>query len=621
MHKNALLLSFFFSLFFSKAFAADVCLGGSSDDKVFDIQKTPDKGSLIILFTTSVDNDFSDNHGGWDVGLIKLDSAGGVEWKKSIGTARNDTFISCTIAFGQIFIQTHDRINVDSAEEVFFVLGLNGNTVRATNISSVNHNAQNLGALLSPFLVNHSEEIYTFIYADTSLQFVKIKNDGNIDWKVNFDKRELFRTIQCNHGWVSATYVVGYSSLINEDHPVINVQFISPCTIADSTRSYNANKFFILNDSGTVIAEKSRPVPEDIFWGRYVPVAYDFLDTFSNKLFFDSGSPIGMQFVESFDLNSYTMDSDYYYGKILYNDSTENNLWMTDYKYLDSLSADTITLLLKKGSYDGSVRWEVPLFSKAGWSGVYPLYSDIVNDQKDFLMIYFWDYEDIHRRDSAFIILIDSSGRIKYKQPFLPDNIPYNSFGRGINYYKFTLGYNKVFYSNKIEDTLYTYFAFTSERINEEQFVLKTIISTGHTEFLYDVFNADSLMDSLCYLLYMDENIVLYNDHHEDCDLGGWDVHLSNNPVRATSIGINKDLQQHIQLFPNPTNGYCNFFLDEEINQVLLSISDFFGRKVYSSVLKQNQSTMDLSFLPNGIYFLSFEDGKDYYTKKLIIQK
>jgi len=66
------------------------CLGGSGRDRAYSIQQTSDNGYIVAGYTTSNDGDVTGNHGLGDAWIVKLDTNGGVEWKKCIGGSNND---------------------------------------------------------------------------------------------------------------------------------------------------------------------------------------------------------------------------------------------------------------------------------------------------------------------------------------------------------------------------------------------------------------------------------------------------------------------------------------------------------------------------------------------------
>ncbi|HZG00809.1 MAG TPA: hypothetical protein VEY71_07395, partial [Chitinophagales bacterium] len=66
------------------------CLGGSGYDILRSIRHTVDGGFIAAGWSASSDGDLTDNNGLNDYWLVKLDSAGAIEWQKSFGGTGND---------------------------------------------------------------------------------------------------------------------------------------------------------------------------------------------------------------------------------------------------------------------------------------------------------------------------------------------------------------------------------------------------------------------------------------------------------------------------------------------------------------------------------------------------
>ncbi len=60
-------------------------LGGSTSDGAYSIQQTSDGGYIVGGYSTSVDGDVSFNHGDYDYWIVKLDVIGNIVWEKSLG--------------------------------------------------------------------------------------------------------------------------------------------------------------------------------------------------------------------------------------------------------------------------------------------------------------------------------------------------------------------------------------------------------------------------------------------------------------------------------------------------------------------------------------------------------
>jgi len=70
------------------------CLGGSQNDEAASIQQTSDHGFIVAGYSASNDGDVSNNHGGADYWIVKLDSAGIIQWQKSLGGTNSDQAFS-----------------------------------------------------------------------------------------------------------------------------------------------------------------------------------------------------------------------------------------------------------------------------------------------------------------------------------------------------------------------------------------------------------------------------------------------------------------------------------------------------------------------------------------------
>ena len=61
------------------------CLGGSGWEEAWDVQQTIDGGYIVAGLSGSIDGDVTVNHGSLDYWIVKLSSAGNIEWQKSLG--------------------------------------------------------------------------------------------------------------------------------------------------------------------------------------------------------------------------------------------------------------------------------------------------------------------------------------------------------------------------------------------------------------------------------------------------------------------------------------------------------------------------------------------------------
>ena len=66
-------------------------LGGSSTEVPYSIKQTSDRGYIVAGQTHSSDGDVSGYHGGLDYWVVKLNSAGAIEWQRALGGTYDDT--------------------------------------------------------------------------------------------------------------------------------------------------------------------------------------------------------------------------------------------------------------------------------------------------------------------------------------------------------------------------------------------------------------------------------------------------------------------------------------------------------------------------------------------------
>ncbi|WP_277749817.1 PKD domain-containing protein [Methanoculleus taiwanensis] len=66
------------------------CLGGGLADQGHCILQTVDGGYILVGYTESTNGDVSGNHGGADGWVVKLTSAGGIEWQRCLGGSGSD---------------------------------------------------------------------------------------------------------------------------------------------------------------------------------------------------------------------------------------------------------------------------------------------------------------------------------------------------------------------------------------------------------------------------------------------------------------------------------------------------------------------------------------------------
>ncbi len=100
--------------------------------------------------------------------------------------------------------------------------------------------------------------------------------------------------------------------------------------------------------------------------------------------------------------------------------------------------------------------------------------------------------------------------------------------------------------------------------------------------------------------------------------LGGYD------PLEISMINQNNNL--NVNIFPNPNNGSFTLEINsEKIDNISINIINIIGVSVFEYnniiVIDNYIENFDLSFLPNGVYFIKVNCYNNFITKKIIIEK
>lgn len=79
--------------------------GGTGDDVIYSIRQTVEGGFIFVGGTTSNDGDVTLNNGGEDFWVVKLDNDGNIQWQRTYGGSQDDTpFSICMTADGGYII-------------------------------------------------------------------------------------------------------------------------------------------------------------------------------------------------------------------------------------------------------------------------------------------------------------------------------------------------------------------------------------------------------------------------------------------------------------------------------------------------------------------------------------
>jgi len=100
--------------------------------------------------------------------------------------------------------------------------------------------------------------------------------------------------------------------------------------------------------------------------------------------------------------------------------------------------------------------------------------------------------------------------------------------------------------------------------------------------------------------------------------LSGLLIYSTTDGGTFTNLGIAKDSQQMLRLFPNPAKNQLNISANKDFNQVI--IFDVLGNVVQKATNGSSMLTLDISGLPKGVYFVRVI-GENYQSiRKLFVE-
>jgi len=98
-------------------------------------------------------------------------------------------------------------------------------------------------------------------------------------------------------------------------------------------------------------------------------------------------------------------------------------------------------------------------------------------------------------------------------------------------------------------------------------------------------------------------------------------ISLTSFAQEKKQISPKTDGIEGLQIFPNPvTNGRIYISTDQNSNSREIEIYDMLGKKVYSTVLYNNNKEINVSHLNSGVYMIKIIENNSSATRKLIVK-
>ncbi|MEI8007001.1 MAG: T9SS type A sorting domain-containing protein, partial [Bacteroidota bacterium] len=116
---------------------------------------------------------------------------------------------------------------------------------------------------------------------------------------------------------------------------------------------------------------------------------------------------------------------------------------------------------------------------------------------------------------------------------------------------------------------------------------------------------------------------VAWEDHRD----GNYEIYYKRNPTGNIPVGIGNDSEagtgQQISIYPNPVANFVSVELNNNPNpNEILSIRNLLGEELLSMPVHFGKTSIDVSSLKNGIYFVGIKSGNKLASgAKLIILK
>lgn len=93
-------------------------------------------------------------------------------------------------------------------------------------------------------------------------------------------------------------------------------------------------------------------------------------------------------------------------------------------------------------------------------------------------------------------------------------------------------------------------------------------------------------------------------------------LYIVNEPV---SVNDNQLANRTIHIFPNPTNSTLTIQTDVAWQDAIVTLTTPEGRVVLSQALiNSQQQSLDISHLPNGMYFVTVQSAQQKWVKRLV---
>ena len=90
------------------------------------------------------------------------------------------------------------------------------------------------------------------------------------------------------------------------------------------------------------------------------------------------------------------------------------------------------------------------------------------------------------------------------------------------------------------------------------------------------------------------------------------------NNARSTNDGLSAATYSTLQVYPNPSESHITLRWDANGEESNILVSDFVGRLVLGTTTQDDEASLDISTLDNGVYLVTVKNGQHFETVKFI---
>ncbi len=195
--------------------------GGTQNETIHDIQLTNDGGYIVGAFSTSNDGDVSENNGMRDFWIVKLNGSGDIMWETNVGGASDDILESIIQAADGGYIasgfSSSDEVGVDGQSDAWIVkLDALGNLLWETNIGGPQRD-------IAASIANTLDQGFVVAgYTETSenkreVWMAKFDGEGMLDWQNTYGGSDDDEAVSVQQTSEGGYIIAGYSESIDGD--------------------------------------------------------------------------------------------------------------------------------------------------------------------------------------------------------------------------------------------------------------------------------------------------------------------------------------------------------------------------------------------------------------------